>query len=221
MLSLKKLQFPQKIGYLWFRLFDPTGYLFYLLKDRLFVVRLAFYALFSFCFFGVSYFLFKIQLFNYLIEYHDGVALVLSNALFVSVFSSSLFLPFYESLYKLDIQDLKDRKNSIKVAKAQWWRLRNMSIYFRFLIYSIGWFIGMQIVYLIALFSFSELYTITFSTSGGLVGFTSEKELEQFSALFSDFIYTCVSIWSIFVFVLLLFFEYRVRKIKKTLAQSA
>lgn len=212
-----QLNWLQKIGYTWFMLFDPTGYLFYLLKDRLLVVRLAFYALFSFGFFGISYFLFKIQLFNYLAEYDIALTRLLGDTLFISVFSSSLFLPFYESLYKFDIQDLKNRKNSIRSKKAQWWRLRNMRVYFRFMIYSLLWFIGMQVVYLIALLYLGEFYSISFSPNGGVISFSSVEEMEQLSVLFSNFIYGCVSAWSLFVVAWLLFFEYRVRKIKKAL----
>lgn len=216
----KKLNFPQKIGYFWFRLFDPSGYIFYLLKDRLVVIRWAFYAIFVFGFFGISYFLFKIQLVNYLIRYDPAVANLLGSALFVSVFSSSLFLPLYESLYKFDLHDLNNRKNIIKREKAQWWRFRNMRVYSRFSIYFIIWFFGVQIVYWQALLYFAELHPIAFAPGGGVIHFSSSAEMEKFSALFSTFVNGSVTLWSLLVLVLIAFFEYRVRKIKNALLDN-
>lgn len=210
-----KLTFLQKIGYFWFRLFDPSGYLFYLLRGRSKPTRMAFYVFYAFGFFGISYFLFNIFLVNYLYEYNASIAMFLGKALFVAVFATSLILPFYELIYVIDIEDLKNIKKRIVAAKRQWWRLRNMRFYTRSILYSLIWFIGVQVIYWQAIIYFGELHNITFLPNGGVVRFSSASEMETFSNLFLTFLYDCISIWSIVVMLVVLFFEYRIYKLKK------
>lgn len=210
------LTFPQKIGYFWFRLFDSSGYLFYLLRDRSKFIRMTFYGIYALGFFGLSYFLFHILFVNFFTEYLPELAQFIGESLFLAVFATSLFLPFYEFLYSVNVEEVKQIKKNISAQKAQWWRIRNMRFYTRYFLFSLFWFVGVQFIYWQTLVYLGERHNVSFSLNGGAIKFSSLEEMEIFSNYFLTFLYECVSIWSVFVLLIVVFIEYRTHKLKKS-----
>ncbi len=132
----------QKLGLLWLTTFDRSQFLFKSLKSVSFIYRYSFYILIT-----VSLW-FLIEKVGVMIDIrtYDSIpvfaqTLIIFSGLFIKYASIILVtaLASYEAIYDFDVdkylEELKTKKQFIKDNKLQKWRLRNMNIFFRVLVY--------------------------------------------------------------------------------------
>lgn len=136
----------QKLGLLWLTTFDRSQFLYKSLKSVSFIYRYFFYILIT-----VSLW-FLIEKVGVMIDIraYDSIpvfaqTLIIFCGLFIK-YASIIFvmaLASYEAIYDFDVdkylEGLKTKKQFIKDNKLEKWRLRNMNIFFRVLVYLGVW----------------------------------------------------------------------------------
>ena len=127
--------FTQKIALTWLKNIDRSLIIYNMLRDYSLPVRLLFYAALSgFTTFGM---IFAASFIN--IHTAPEPFVWLGKLLYWGVIVGMGLIISLESVYKLDVaqifRDGAKQKQDIKAQKLQFWRLRNMPIYARILIY--------------------------------------------------------------------------------------
>lgn len=155
----------QKLGLLWLTTFDRSQFLFKSLKSVNFIYRYSFYILIT-----VSLW-FLIEKVGVMIDIrtYDSIpvfaqTLIIFCGLFIK-YASIIFvtaLASYEAIYDFDVdkylEELKTKKQFIKDNKLQKWRLRNMHIFFRVLVYIGLWCFLYLIIEDILISAFFDVY---------------------------------------------------------------
>jgi len=155
----------QKLGLVWLTTFDRSQFLYKSLKSVSFIYRYSFYIL-------ITVFLwFIIKKFGAIIDIrvYDSIpvfaqTLIIFCGLFIK-YASIIFvmaLASYEAIYDFDIdkylEGLKTKKQFIKDNKLEKWRLRNMNIFFRVLVYLGLWCFLYLLLEDILLNAFFDIY---------------------------------------------------------------
>jgi len=132
----------QKLGLLWLTTFDRSQFLYKSLKSVSFIYRYSFYILITVSlWFLIEKVAVMIDIRSYSYVPLFAQNLIVFSGLFIK-YASIIFvmaLASYEAIYDFDVdkylEELKTKKQFIKDNKLQRWRLRNMNIFFRALIY--------------------------------------------------------------------------------------
>ncbi len=155
----------QKLALVWLTTFDKSQFLYKSLKSVSFIYRYSFYILIT-----VSLW-FLIEKVGVMIDIraYDSIpvfaqTLIIFCGLFIK-YSSILFvtaLASYEAIYNFDVNrylvELRSKKQFIKENKLQKWRLRNMNIFFRILVYLGLWCFLYLLLEDILLNAFFDIY---------------------------------------------------------------
>ena len=143
----------QKIAIKYNRVVDSNSLLYNTFKDIPRVLRLLIYLLMS----SLTFITLKFMA--------SFITWDMSILIYTITIGVSLIL-FYESIYHINLKArlalLKEQESYIKKNKLQKWRLRNMNVFLRILIYIIGYIVILNIYNFISLLSF---YQVAFSTS--------------------------------------------------------
>jgi hypothetical protein len=93
----------------------------------------------------------------------------------ITVFLMILILG-YESIItnNLNIEEIEDHLKKIEIEKKQWWRLRNMNFFLRFISYLAIWFFSLQIYYYFMI-NFIVLNPSNFKTNNEALIFLGEQ----------------------------------------------
>lgn len=155
----------QKLALVWLTTFDKSQFLYKSLKSVSFIYRYSFYILIT-----VSLW-FIIEKFGAMIDIraYDSIpvfaqTLIIFCGLFIK-YASIIFvtaLASYEAIYDFDVdkhlEELKSKKLFIKENKLQKWRIRNMNIFFRILVYLGLWCFLYLLLEDILLNAFFDIY---------------------------------------------------------------
>jgi hypothetical protein len=148
----------QKLGLFFYETIDRTGFLFAALKSVHRLYRYGFYI-----FFLTSCYFFNSQLFTMIENPIFKPALEVFN-MTILIFLS--LITCYESLFDVDVaailEEKKKKREYIKWHKLQWWRLRNMNMFYRFCFYIFLYAVLQQVIILNSLLS---VQNISFSKS--------------------------------------------------------
>lgn len=199
-IEASKMNPIQKIALWWYRVIDSTGYIYTLVKSIHVSLRILFYSAFVVSiFFTLKISGAIIQLENYsipvlLVPLLKVFGIVI---LYGSVILSALIVS-YESILNIDVkkeqQTIKDKKQHIKQNHLQWYRLRNMNLFFRILVYLLIYLIS---TYILNVISIAAYYDIQSSMP-------FETFFEEFKTIFIYYIVSYV--------VLIVTLEYLARK---------
>ena len=147
------INFIQKIALSWYQVFDATGLMFDSIKQQSKVIRYIIYLLFPLA----AYFFF-FYMANIIDLQHSQIAteypifafflLKIGKVTFWAIVVLSSFIATYESILNLNIAKIikakKEQIRYVKKHKLQWWRLRNMSLLLRLIVYTFMYFILLQ-----------------------------------------------------------------------------
>ena len=195
-------KYIQNIALIWHSTFDNNSFILNNLKTLNRTVRFAFYI-----FLTLSFYISLIFLKNYGLGFVDNAPLkiildsFLSFIIYVATFGTSLIVT-YESIINEDsdalIQDRKDRKQYIIDNKLQKWRVRNMNIFFRILVYIVLYYMLVQM-------------SLFFGLNGFINEFAdgaTQEQLNSFLTGFDKFIK-----YFTFIYVIIaLFVDYKAKK---------
>lgn len=196
------MKYIQNIALSWHSTFDNNSFILNNLKVLNKNVRFAFY-IFLILAFYISLVFFK----NYGLSFIDNAPFkiildsFLSFIIYVVTFATSLIVS-YESIIDVDsdalIKAKKDKKQYIKDNKLQKWRLRNMNIFFRILIYLLVYFILVQM-------------SMFFGVNGFMSEFGAGATQEQFNSFIASFD-NFIKYFTFVYVIIVLFIDYRVKK---------
>lgn len=134
----------QKIGLFFYNTIDRTGFILSAIRSVPVWVRYPFYV-----FMVASLFFINTQLINLLQPQYELLKPILNAASYFTVAYLSLVV-FYESLLKTDviaiIGEKREKEKEIKINKLQWWRLRNMNMFYRYVFYIIVYIVIQQLL---------------------------------------------------------------------------
>ena len=195
---MSNLNFTQKIAVKWYQTFDTTGLIFGMLQELKIYIRFAFYAgLPLFIVFTLNYLGTLLPLDNY------GLNGLYSFITYATAAGASIVV-FYESIFKLDIKAIiaqkKEEKERIKREKLQFWRLRNMNIFVRILIYILIYFFIVNFLQITAIAAFFNTYANP-----------TPQDIQMLEKSFNELL-KWVSISYIFSFLTLAFFVQKIRR---------
>jgi hypothetical protein len=195
---MSNLNFLQKIAIKWYQTFDTTGLIFSMLQQLNIYMRLAFYAgLPLFTLFALSY------LSGFLPLHKYGLTSLYNFITYATAIGASIVV-FYESIFSLDIKAIiaqkKEEKQRIKREKLQFWRLRNMNIFVRILIYILIYFFIVNFLQITAIAAFFNTYANP-----------TLQDIQMLEKSFNELL-KWVSISYIFSFLTLEFFVQKIRK---------
>jgi hypothetical protein len=148
----------QKIGLFFYETIDRTGFLLSAVRSVPRLVRYAFYL-----FMVISLYVINTQLIN--LVQNELFKPILNSVSYFTVVYLSLVV-FYESLINTNvvaiIEEKKEKQKKIKTNKLQWWRLRNMNMFYRFMFYIFLYAVLQQILILNTLLA---MQNVAFSAS--------------------------------------------------------
>lgn len=164
-----KINIFQKLGLFFYETID-RGFLFVALKSVNRFYRYGFYL-----FFLSAAYVFNSQIIN-LVEIQFFKPFLFWVNMSILFFLS--FMICYETLFKIDVEEIteqrKEKRRLIKLEKLQWWRLRNMNMFYRYVFYITVYIVIQQILIFNALYF---MQSVSFSKS-------------EYTTLLSDFNHT-------------------------------
>lgn len=155
-----KLTMIQKIAIFWLKKIDNSLFLFEILQAMSQVFRFLFYiGLIGFTIFGMKFI-------SSFVDFSDapiaGVWAFLGNFIFYGVIVGAALVLSLESVIKLDVaqifRDDKAKKTEIKANKLQKWRLKNMNIFIRIVIYISFYIFAIFIIQISAQGAFIDIF---------------------------------------------------------------
>jgi hypothetical protein len=152
------MNFAQKLGLFFYETIDRTGFLYASLKSVHRFYRYGFYLMFLLCCYVLN-----TQVIN--LNENPLFAPLLNGAnIFILAYLSLMIC--YESLFDVDVvailEEKKKKREYVKWHKLEWWRLRNMNMFYRFMFYIFLYAVLQQIIIFNALLS---VQNISFSKS--------------------------------------------------------
>lgn len=171
-----KLNILQAIGIFWLKNIDSSLLLFNTLKSLNQGFRLFFYiGLVGFTIFGMK---FAMAFVDFSTAPMAWLWTFLTQVIFYGVIIGISLVFTIESIIKLDVaqilQERKAQKEQIKAQKLQFWRLRNMNIFVRILIYISFYLLCVFIIQIASMGAFIEIFAA--ATSGA----DTEKQIAIF-----------------------------------------
>ncbi len=178
-----KLNPIQKIAILWLKNIDSNLLLFNTLKYLNQAFRVFFYVgLAAFTIFAMK---FVMVFVDFSTAPMAGLWTFLSQVVFYGVMIGMSLIFTLESVMKIDVpqilQEQKNKKEQIKVQKLQFWRLKNMNIFVRILVYISFYLLCVFIIQTASMGAFIEIF------GAAKIGEETEKQIVVFIQAYESF----------------------------------
>lgn len=205
----KKLTLTQKIAITWLKNIDSNLLLFNTLKSINQGLRVFFYVgLVTFTSLAMMFIMSFVDFSTF--QFSNLLTLLVQIICYGVIIGISLVFTI-ESVIKLDVaqifQEQKDKKEYIKAQKLQFWRLRNMNLFVRILVYISFYLFCVFIIQIASMGAFIEIFAATSAAD-------AEKQIALFIQSYESFLQWFTFIYLTAALMLDYFVNKKIRALK-------